>query len=84
MTLDDIDQAFLRRLENWGWCLYPGRGGPCTSPTYEVCRRMALARGMNLHEGYRESEPRIEADEDRAAHATCSSDTAEGSPCAGA
>ena len=66
MTLDDIDQAFLRRLENWGWCLYPGRGGPCTSPTYEVCRRMALARGMNLHEGYRESEPRIEADEDDA------------------
>lgn len=66
MTLDELNQAFLRRLENWGHCHRQDFARPLTSPTYEVCRRLALAKGMNLHEGFRESEPRYEANEDDA------------------
>ncbi len=50
----------------------------------DVTERVAAFIAERCRIGCAPDAERIEDDEDRAAHATCSSDTAEGSPCAGA
>lgn len=57
---------FERRLENWGMLYRNDRGRPATSPTYDVCRQIAIQRGGEVHDGYREARARAEIDEDDA------------------
>lgn len=61
-----IDQAFERRLENWGRYYSGGRGGSNSSPTARVCEQMAVARGKTITDGYREIQPKPEIDEEDA------------------
>lgn len=66
MKLDDLDQGFVARLENWG--RYYGDGGhrQGVSPTHEVCRLLAVEAGQEIKQGYAESTPRTEVDADDA------------------
>ena len=65
MKLHDLDPAFIRRLENWG-LYYRDQYRPAESSTYRVCMELAAAHGQGLKDGYRESNPRPEIDEDDA------------------
>jgi len=66
MTLADLDQEFVARLENWGR-YYGGSGRrQQVSPTHEVCRLLAVAAGQEIIQGFAESNPRPEIDVDDA------------------
>lgn len=65
MKLSDLDPAFVARLENWGM-YYRDQYIPAQSATYRVCKELAAARGQGVRDGYRESNPRPEINEDDA------------------
>lgn len=67
MKLHELDSTFVRRLENWGEYFGGGiGGGPNTSPTYEVCKLLAIRAGKEVQVGFATSNPRPEIDEEDA------------------
>ena len=63
MKLHELDQGFIRRLENWGDYFNAAGGRRNTSPTYEVCKLLAIRAGKEIEVGYATSNPRPEIDE---------------------
>lgn len=62
MKLHELDQGFIRRLENWGRFAC-GTWGGGTSPTYEVCRLLAIRAGKEIVDRTGNSQgPRAEVD----------------------
>ncbi len=61
MTLSDLDQNFVARLENWGM-YYRDRYRPGRSAIADVCERLAVERGHKIGDSYAESNPKPEID----------------------
>jgi len=65
MRISDLDSAFVARLENWG-LYYRDQYRPGRSAIADVCERMAVEHGVQIKDGFAESNPRPEIDVDDA------------------
>lgn len=65
MTLSELDQDFVGRLNNWG-LYYRDRYRPGRSAIADVCERLAVEHGHRIGDSYAQSNPKPEIDIDDA------------------